>query len=96
MLMIALSGHCKVQRVLKHEQHVQAYVLMFFTPVFCRVVSAVFYGLESFSHKVLSEATNEGTTCMERLQEWNRPRSKKCAPKKATEMDFRKSSLGSS
>ena len=67
---------------------------MFFPPVFCRVVSAVFYGLESFSRKVLSEATKEGTTCTERLQEWNRPRSKKCAPKKASEMDFRKSSLG--
>ena len=56
----------------------------------CKHISAVLYALEEFSRLGYAR---ESTTCTERLQQWNQPRSKKAAIKKVSEMDWRKTSL---
>ena len=57
----------------------------------CKHIAAVLFALEEFCRLGLVKDT---ITCTERLQQWNRPRSKKYAPMKVSEMDFRKCSLG--
>ena len=56
----------------------------------CKHVAAVLYTLEEFSRMGY---TWESTTCTERLQQWNQPRSKKAFIKTVSEMDWRKARL---
>ena len=57
----------------------------------CKHIAGVLYGLEEFCRLGF---TREAVTCTDKLQQWNRPHSKKIAPMKAVVMDWRKPSLG--
>ena len=56
----------------------------------CKHIAAVLYALEEFSQMGY---TQESTTCTERLQQWNQPRSKKAFVKTVSEMVWRKARL---
>ena len=57
----------------------------------CKHIAAVLNALEHFCRLGF---TKEPVTCTERLQQWNKPQSKKVAVLTVQEMDFRKNSLG--